>query len=405
MKNFAEIMKIIEGGLKSDPKKVYDYSLLLAEKLRMTDEEMKADRIMKLLNTKFLNQENSIISSAKMPKQPKQIPFDQESRLEIADYYEPNQIEDKPLFLSRTNQDQIDEFTNSYIYSDKLASHGLDVATTLLLFGPPGCGKTKTAFYVAQSLSLPLIIARLDTLISSYLGSTSKNIRLLFEYASQTPCVLFLDEFDAVAKLRDDQHEMGELKRVVNSLLQNIDNLGDKCILIGATNHDKLLDKAIWRRFSTRMHINLPTEETIKKVLKYYSVELNVSFESKQIDLLSEIFADQSISDIEQITKKGIRKSIIEDREVQLADIVESFFSYVQLNFEVGDPDETRREKIKYLIGKINKPSQRTLGELLRCHHSTVKNDLEKIESNMRGNDHEQGRLSSEISPVSTIRL
>ncbi|WP_025696608.1 AAA family ATPase [Paenibacillus durus] len=384
MKNYAEIMKIIDGGLKNDPKKVYDYSLLLAEKLRSTGEEIKAERILKLLSSQIAFQDNQIIGSARYSKQARQLPFDQESKLEIADYYEPYQIENKPLILSKSNQQQIDDFTKSYVYSDKLASHGLDVATTLLLFGPPGCGKTKTAFYVAQTLSLPLVIARLDTLISSYLGSTSKNIRLLFEYASQTPCILFLDEFDAVAKLRDDQHEMGELKRVVNSLLQNIDNLGDKCILIGATNHDKLLDKAIWRRFATRVHIKLPTEDMIKTVLKQYSADLNVFFEGKQIDLLAELFVGQSISDIEQITKKGIRKSIIEDREMQLADIVESYFSFIQMDFEVGDIDESRRGKIKYLMEKLNKPSRRTIGELLRCHHNTVSSDMEKIQTNER---------------------
>ena len=94
-----------------------------------------------------------------------------------------------------------------------------------MLYGVPGCGKSTVAKYIAQQIGLPLVIARLDALVSSLLGSTSKNIRKVFDFADSRPCILFLDEFDAIAKARDDQHELGELKRVINSLLQNIDSL------------------------------------------------------------------------------------------------------------------------------------------------------------------------------------
>ncbi|MCP1136294.1 AAA family ATPase [Paenibacillus polysaccharolyticus] len=383
MKNYAEVIKIIDGGLKSDSKKVHDYSLLLAEKLRSSGEETKADRILKLIHSQHsLEDTHSISASKNTNTKNKQVPFDQESKLEIADYYDSQQLNRKTLYLSPFNDQQIDEFIKSYDYSDKLAAHGLDIATTLLLYGPPGCGKTETAFMIAKKLSLPIVVARLDTLISSYLGNTSKNIRLLFEYASHTPCVLFLDEFDAVAKLRDDHHEMGELKRVVNSLLQNIDQLGDKCILIGATNHEKLLDQAIWRRFSTRLHIDLPSEDIIKAIIKQYVADFEGQLDEKQIDLLSNIFVGQSVSDIEQIVKRGFRKSIIEDREVHLADMVDTFFSFVRLDFEQTNQEDTRRMKIRYLLSKLKNPSRRTLGELLRCHHNTISNDLEKIKMN-----------------------
>nr|WP_186322950.1 ATP-binding protein [Paenibacillus xylanexedens] len=383
MKNYAEVIKIIDGGLKSDLKKVHDYSLLLAEKLRSSGEETKADRILKLIHgSHSFDDTYSISASHYTPAKNKQVPFDQESKLEIADYYEPQQLKRKALYLSAFNEQQVDEFIKSYNYSDKLAAHGLDIATTLLLYGSPGCGKTETAFMIAQKLSLPIIVARLDTLISSYLGNTSKNIRFLFEYASQTPCVLFLDEFDAVAKLRDDHHEMGELKRVVNSLLQNIDKLGDKCILIGATNHEKLLDQAIWRRFSTRLHIDLPSKEIIKAIIKQYLTDFEGDLDERQIDLLSSLFVGQSVSDIEQIVKRGFRKAIIEERVVHLADMVDTFFSFVRLDVEHSNQDEARRLKIRYLLSKLKNPSRRTLGELLRCHHNTISSDLEKIKLN-----------------------
>ena len=128
----------------------------------------------------------------------------------------------------------------------------------MLLYGPPGCGKSRLARYTARKLGLELYVARLDGLISSYLGSTSKNIRALFEFASRTPCVLFLDEFDAIAKLRGDTQELGELKRVVNSFIQNLDTLGTQSVVLAATNHEVLLDAAVWRRFSYRLELSYP---------------------------------------------------------------------------------------------------------------------------------------------------
>ena len=111
-----------------------------------------------------------------------------------------------------------------------------------------------------------MYVARLDGLISSFLGSTSKNIRALFDFAAKTPCVLFLDEFDAIAKLRGDSQELGELKRVVNSFIQNLDTLGSQSIVIAATNHQELLDSAIWRRFSYRLALDFPAADLREKM-------------------------------------------------------------------------------------------------------------------------------------------
>ena len=148
--------------------------------------------------------------------------------------------------------DTVNEFLSiakSYAQADV---HGLTTSLSFLMYGPPGTGKSRLARYIAQELGLDLYVARLDGLISSFLGSTSKNIRALFDFAAKTPCVLFLDEFDAIAKLRGDSQELGELKRVVNSFIQNLDTLGNQSIVIAATNHQELLDSAIWRRFSYR---------------------------------------------------------------------------------------------------------------------------------------------------------
>lgn len=386
MKYFADVIKIIDGGLKGDKKKVLDYSILLAEKLQNDGELDKSNRIRKIMNKNYFNEdlEANVVSGTYMAY-PKQIPFDQESKLELADIIMPEQIEDKKLFLINENEQQINDFIESYKKADLFSTRGLDVSTSLLFFGPPGCGKTQTALFIAKRLSLPIIIARIDTLISSYLGSTSKNIRMLFDYASKAPCILFLDEFDAVAKLRDDQHEMGELKRVVNSLLQNIDALGDKSILIAATNHERLLDSAIWRRFNNRIHISLPNKSLIREVILSMITEFSLNLEDKYVNFLSELYYGQSIADIEQIVKRGIRKAILEDRNVEISDLTEVYFSYARLEIDMtGDVNVIRRNKIKYLLDHVSKVSDRFLGEIFKCHHATISNDIKKIKEENR---------------------
>lgn len=157
------------------------------------------------------------------------------------------------------------------IHQGDLELAGVDIKKNLLLYGRPGCGKTSIAHYISEQTGLPLVMARLDGIVSSLLGSTAKNIRKIFDYASSIPCILFLDEFDAIAKARDDQHELGELKRVINSLLQNIDAMPSDHVLIAATNHAELLDNAIWRRFVQTVEIGLPKQTEIEEMIDIFS--------------------------------------------------------------------------------------------------------------------------------------
>lgn len=226
-------------------------------------------------------------------------PVDQESRMDIVDIKMPTSMEEKLIF-DKFIEEEINDFIKTFEYRDMLKSKGIDVSNTLLLYGPPGCGKTSLAKYISYKTQLPLVTARFDSLLSSLLGNTAKNIRKIFDYASKRPCILFLDEFDVIAKVRDDKNELGELKRVVNSLLQNIDEFSEESILIAATNHHELLDLAIWRRFYKIIELDKPSKEQIKRLIVEYSQSFQVYFieNEKKMDYVIEAIRELSPADI-----------------------------------------------------------------------------------------------------------
>lgn len=196
---------------------------------------------------------------------------------------------------------------------------------------------------------MPLVIARLDSLISSYLGTTAKNIRSLFEFAQKMPCVLFLDEFDAIAKARDDSNELGELKRVVNSLLQNVDAMSSDSILIAATNHETLLDNAVWRRFGYKLKIEMPDLEAIIKMIDLFSNgKSNLS--SREKKELAICFLGLSGANIEEIMIKAIRNAVINDLKVEKKCFYEELFLYKGIVPQnCSDKKEILALKAKYL--------------------------------------------------------
>jgi ATP-dependent 26S proteasome regulatory subunit len=156
-----------------------------------------------------------------------------------------------------------------YAARDRLAHHGFHYKQKILLYGLPGCGKTMSAERLAWNTGLPLLKVRFDTMVSSYLGETATNLREIFEVASKNPCLLFLDECDSLAKSREDNNEVGEMKRVVNTFLQILDEYNTSSgLLVAATNLDKSLDMAVWRRFDDAIEVPKPTAIELEALLK-----------------------------------------------------------------------------------------------------------------------------------------
>lgn len=168
------------------------------------------------------------------------------------------------VFLSYENREKIDQLIKEHLYLEDLKQYGLPVSNKLLLYGHSGCGKTTTAKAIANTLGKPLIILNLSNVINSRIGETSQNVKQVFDRASRDKGVLFLDEFDQLGKARgDDENDVGEMRRLVNSIIQQIDYLPDEVLLICATNHIDIIDSALIRRFQIRVQYDMPDNDSL----------------------------------------------------------------------------------------------------------------------------------------------
>jgi len=241
------------------------------------------------------------------------IPADQERGLSLLTLREPTRGLAE-IVLSEENQSLIEDILEQHHRADVLRSYGLRPADKILFCGPPGCGKTLTAEVIATELSLPLALIRLDSVVSSYLGETAANLRKVFDFINSTPMVALFDEFDALGKERADASEHGELKRVVNAVLQLLDAYQGKSLIIAATNHEGMLDSAIWRRFEEVLVLGPPTREQLSQLFKIKLRGVRRDFEVDDEQVLS-LFPDMSYADVERVLRHAIKAMILKGQE------------------------------------------------------------------------------------------
>lgn len=257
------------------------------------------------------------------------IPFP-EAAADLIERVEPTQNR-QDIILSSENIRIFLGLLREFQNAENIRRRGIPIRSKILFCGPPGCGKTLCAEVFASELGLPLYIVKLDRLISSYLGETATNVRKLFEFARTQPCVLFFDEFDALARARDEDGEHNELRRVVNSLLIFIDRIQPKGFVVAATNLDQSLDPAIWRRFDEVVWFDRPEKRMIARFLKMRFKNVVIDFDP-QLHLAE--LVGYSYAELERLCLQAIKAAIIDKRKA----VTES-------DFLAAIADERRRKR------------------------------------------------------------
>ena len=207
------------------------------------------------------------------------------------------------------------EIVEEHNRRDLLRSYGLEPRHKILIAGPPGNGKTSLAEAVAEALAVPLMVVKYDSLIDSYLGSTAQKLASLFDYVRTRPCVLFFDEFDTLGKERGDSHETGEIKRVVSSLLLQIDALPSHVIVVTATNHPELLDRAVWRRFQARFQLPKPTKADVLEWCARFETRSGVKLGAGK-QQIGDKFAGSSFAELEEFTLDIQRRLVLKEENL-----------------------------------------------------------------------------------------
>ena len=306
LEHLSEILKILDGALKANASMASNYAGLLAEKLEQAGDGKQARMIRERLARAPIALANAQDASNGVSFG--NLPVDGETHLHTVDVSHP--LEDETsLLLPSAIATRISEFIANVQRYDELARVNAAMPNRLLAYGLPGTGKTKLARYIAAKLRLPLLTVRCDTLVSSLLGQTSRNLRRVFEFAQQRPCVLLLDEFDALASARGNDRDVGELQRVVIALLQNIDAIAESTVVIAATNHDRLLDPAVWRRFGFR--VPMPIPDTALRRQLWSQFLLPYTTEEIDLDHLAGISAGITGANIEQVCLDTKRATVL----------------------------------------------------------------------------------------------
>lgn len=195
--------------------------------------------------------------------------------------------------------------------ADLLRSHGVEPRHRVLLIGPPGNGKTCLAEAMAQALGVALLSVRYEGVVGSFLGETASRLNKLFEHVATRPCVLFFDEFDTLGKERGDVHDTGEIKRVVSSLLLQIDRLPSYVVVVAATNHQELLDRAVWRRFQVRLELPRPTPAQVTEWFKLAGERWNLP-KSLSPSGIAQRVQFESFAEMEDFALDVVRRTILE---------------------------------------------------------------------------------------------
>lgn len=350
----SELKKLVEQGVRGNANGFSLLSKRLVSKLK------KSNSLLATELSEIISQAGALRGAVKLPA-----PVDSDSRRNLLQESYPVVLDAEPHWDEATFK-KFQQVIVEHNRVKDLADAGLSPIRSLLLSGPPGVGKTLSAYWLAYKLDLPLLTLDLASVMSSLLGKTGSNIRAVIDYARGFPCVLLLDEFDAVAKKRDDERDVGELKRLVTVLLQAIDDWPASSVLIAATNHPDILDPAVWRRFDLVVDMGNPTAEMILKYLT--QSEVTFALASK----LAPLIVGTSFALLEKIILSAKKQSILEEIPFEAC-----LIQHV-LNAIIKD-DSDKIKELKVVQLHLQGLSLRKIAENVGITHPTASKIVKKL--------------------------
>ena len=235
------------------------------------------------------------------------------------------------MILPEDIEKRFQRIEKEYAARDRLAHYGLRYRQKILLFGSPGCGKTMGAERLAWNTGLSLLKVRFDGMVSSYLGETANNLRLVFELAAKNPCLLFFDECDSIAKSREDTQEVGEIKRVVNTFLQVLDEYeSHNGLFVAATNLDSSLDTAIWRRFDDVIEVPRPGKKELESIVRQTLSAIEVG--SINWQLIIQKMEGFSAAQAVRVAQDAAKRAILEREELVIQEHLEEAIAEIKVS-------------------------------------------------------------------------
>lgn len=319
------LLSIVKSAISNDSLSLKKAIETLVADERSKNHRILADRLSELLSTQSnqFNKTTPIIQNGA-----RDLVFDVVPEKRFSD-----------LVLEKDVLEICREVVEEHHRADLLGSYGLEPRNRLLFAGPPGNGKTTLAEAVASELMYPFIVIRYENVIGSYLGETASRLQKVFELARMRKCVIFLDEFETLGKERGDTHETGEIKRVVSSLLLQIDRLPCYTVVITASNHPELLDRAVWRRFQVKIRLAAPNKEQQIQFIKNFEERTGFSFKMSY-NTLADKLRGISFSETEDFCVDVLRRCILSHTQDNPKNIIKSRLTNLEDRFVLDNKKE-----------------------------------------------------------------
>jgi len=359
----SDFVQIIRLALSEQSDDVRLFVARLVRKYRNTNPEL-AEQLDLYLRAKAPRSSAPFRKAAPAASPNQAVPVDDESRLSLLKVFKDPPGREQPL-LSSEIEETLSQLIQERRQVERLASSGLEPTRSAIFVGKPGVGKTLTARWLASQLGVPLYVLDLATVMSSLLGRSGSNLRAALDFSKRSPCVLLLDEIDAIAKRRSDDTDVGELKRLVTVILQEVDEWPATGLLIAATNHPDLIDPALWRRFDLLVEFKLPDRAAIKAAIKQF-LGPDYALFGRWLDVLTFAFSGESFSDIERELQR-FRRSVALGTASD-ADLVEEF-----IRSRVLALDRKAKIELAVLLAKQTRLSQHMVSEITGVSRDTIR--------------------------------